>query len=48
MAALTGARASQIDVVWRIDPQWAEAGRRLEADLVAGLVRDGLGQWAVA
>ena len=46
VAALTGARASQIDVVWRIDPQWAEAGRRLEADLVAGLVRDGLGQWA--
>ncbi|WP_253274655.1 DUF5682 family protein [Actinomyces sp. oral taxon 414] len=45
VAALTGARASQIDVVWRIDPQWAEAGRRLEADLVAGLVRDGLGQW---
>ena len=32
VAALTGARASQIDVVWRIDPQWAEAGRRLEAD----------------
>ena len=23
----------------------AEAGRRLEADLVAGLVRDGLGEW---
>ena len=45
VAALTGARASQIDVVWRIDPQWAEAGRRLEADLVAGLVRDGLGEW---
>ena len=45
VAALTGARASQIDVVWRTDPQWAEAGRRLEADLVAGLVRDGLGQW---
>ena len=45
VAALTGARASQIDVVWRTDPQWAEAGRRLEADLVAGLVRDGLGEW---
>lgn len=45
VAALTGSRASQIDVVWRIDPQWAEAGRRLEADLVAGLVRDGLGEW---
>ena len=45
VAALAGADASQIDVVWSIDPAQAALGQQIEQDLVASLVRDGLGRW---
>lgn len=47
IAALTGTRASRIDVVRHVAPEEAERGHRIEQDLVAGLVRDGLAQWVV-
>ena len=46
VAALAGADASQIDVVWNVDPAQAALGQRIEQDLVASLVRDGLERWA--
>ena len=45
VAALTATDASRIDVVWDVDPAQAELGWQIERDLVASLVRDGLGQW---
>ena len=45
VAALTATDASRIDVVWDVDPAQAELGQQIERDLVASLVRDGLGQW---
>lgn len=45
VAALTATDASRIDVVWDVDPAQAELGQQIEHDLVASLVRDGLGQW---
>ena len=45
VAALAGADASQIDVVWSIDPAQAALGQQIERDLVASLVRDGLERW---
>ena len=45
VAALAGADASQIDVVWNVDPAQAALGQRIEQDLVASLVRDGLERW---
>ena len=46
VAALAGTDASQIDVVWNVDPAQAALGQRIEQDLVASLVRDGLERWA--
>lgn len=46
VAALAGADASQIDVVWNVDPAQAALGQQIERDLVASLVRDGLERWA--
>ena len=45
VAALAGADASQIDVVWNVDPAQAALGQQIERDLVASLVRDGLERW---
>ena len=45
IASLTGADAARIDVVWNVDSSQAAAGRQVERDLVASLVRDGLEQW---
>ena len=45
IASLTGADAAGIDVVWNVDSSQAAAGRQVERDLVASLVRDGLEQW---
>lgn len=45
VAGLTGTQASEIDVVWDLDAGLAELGQHLEHQLVAGLERDGLGQW---
>lgn len=46
VAALAGTDASQIDVVLNVAPAQAALGQRIERDLVASLVRDGLGRWA--
>ena len=45
IASMTGADAARIDVVWNVDSSQAAAGRQVERDLVASLVRDGLEQW---
>ena len=46
VAQLIGATASDLDTVWTVDPAHAALGAQLERDLVASLVRDGLGEWA--
>lgn len=46
VAQLVGATASDLDTVWTVDPAHAALGAQLERDLVASLVRDGLGEWA--
>ena len=46
VAQLVGAAASDLDTVWNVDPAHAALGAQLERDLVASLVRDGLGEWA--
>ena len=45
IAALTGVDAARIDVVRNASPADAALGWRIEQDLVASLVRDGLEQW---
>lgn len=46
VAGLVGTSAANLDVVWSVDPAQAALGAQVERDLVASLVRDGLGQWA--
>ena len=46
VAQLVGATASDLDTVWTVDPAHVVLGAQLERDLVASLVRDGLGEWA--
>ena len=46
VAGLVGTSAANLDVVWSADPAQAALGAQVERDLVASLVRDGLGQWA--
>ena len=46
VAQLIGAAASDLDTVWTVDPAHVALGSQIERDLVASLVRDGLGEWA--
>ena len=46
VAQLVGTAASDLDTVWNVDPAHAALGAQLERELVASLVRDGLGEWA--
>ena len=46
VAQLVGTAASDLDTVWTVNPAHAALGAQLERDLVASLVRDGLGEWA--
>ena len=46
VAQLIGAVASDLDTVWTVDPAHVALGSQIERDLVASLVRDGLGEWA--
>ncbi len=48
VAKLTGAKATDLDVVLRMDPSLAARGRAIEAGLLASLARDGLATWAVS
>ena len=46
VAQLIGAAASDLDTVWTVDPAHVALRSQIERDLVASLVRDGLGEWA--
>lgn len=48
VAELTGAAASELDAVWSVDPGLGPEALRVERDLVAGLVRDGLAGWGAS
>ncbi len=48
LAQLTGAAVAEFDTVLELDPALAERAARIERDLVASLVRDGLADWVAS